>query len=229
MIGIYKITNPKGKIYIGQTWDLTNRENTYSRYNCKGQRKLYNSFKKYGWEQHIFEILKVCSDDTIQTELDDLEIYYLQEAKKLGEVLNIREAGSRGKLSEESKNLIKFHPTRNINISKSLKFLSKPKDFGKNISNTKASNPIKYSDSTCDKIKNKLTNRNINWYDKIVKSKGYEGNTKKPIIQFDLNGIFVKEFESIEQTIRETDIKGIENVLKNRVKTAGGYKWKYKI
>ena len=37
MIGIYKITNPKGKIYIGQSINIENRFKVYKRYNCKGQ------------------------------------------------------------------------------------------------------------------------------------------------------------------------------------------------
>ena len=48
MIVIYKITNPLGKIYIGQTKNYTQRLYNYSNPNSNQiGRKLYNSIKKY--------------------------------------------------------------------------------------------------------------------------------------------------------------------------------------
>lgn len=60
--GIYKITSPSKKIYIGQSINIDRRKNTYKRLeSCvKNQVKLYNSIKKYGWENHVFEILEEC-------------------------------------------------------------------------------------------------------------------------------------------------------------------------
>lgn len=47
LLGIYKITNPNNKIYIGQSINIKNRFYHYSLYHCKTQTKLYNSFIKY--------------------------------------------------------------------------------------------------------------------------------------------------------------------------------------
>lgn len=59
--GIYKITNPKGKIYVGQSKNIDIRWNRhYKKLHCKEQFKLYNSLKKYGVENHTFEILEEC-------------------------------------------------------------------------------------------------------------------------------------------------------------------------
>lgn len=60
MIGIYKITNPKGKIYIGQSKDIKLRFYYYYISSCKGQKKLYYSLKKYGAKNHVFEVLEQC-------------------------------------------------------------------------------------------------------------------------------------------------------------------------
>ncbi len=60
MIGVYKITNPKGAIYIGQAVNIERRETDYARAGCKSQIKIYNSIKKYGWKDHTFEILIEC-------------------------------------------------------------------------------------------------------------------------------------------------------------------------
>lgn len=60
MIGIYKITSPSGKIYIGSSNNIEWRRYKYANSHCKGQTKLYNSFLKYGFNKHIFEILEEC-------------------------------------------------------------------------------------------------------------------------------------------------------------------------
>lgn len=72
MIGIYKITSPTNKIYIGQSIDIDKRFNDYRLLHCKTQTKLYNSIKKYGHENHIFEIITTCEID----QLNELERYY---------------------------------------------------------------------------------------------------------------------------------------------------------
>jgi group I intron endonuclease len=72
IIGIYKITNPEGAVYIGQTKDINNRFKYYKRLACKGQKKLYASLNKYGVENHTFEVVKECSIN----ELNFWERYY---------------------------------------------------------------------------------------------------------------------------------------------------------
>jgi group I intron endonuclease len=58
--GIYKITSPSGKIYIGETVNFEKRFKRYESLQCKNQFKLYNSFMKYGVNNHIFEIIEEC-------------------------------------------------------------------------------------------------------------------------------------------------------------------------
>lgn len=72
MIGIYKITSPKNRIYIGQSVDIEKRFLSYKRLDCKGQTRLYASFKKYGLENHKFEIIVECD----KNELNEFERYY---------------------------------------------------------------------------------------------------------------------------------------------------------
>lgn len=73
MVGIYKITNPKERIYVGQSVDVQQRLKNYKYLtNCKNQIQLYNSIKKYGWNQHKVEILEECSSE----ELNERERYW---------------------------------------------------------------------------------------------------------------------------------------------------------
>jgi group I intron endonuclease len=67
MIGIYKITSPTKKVYIGQSVNVEKRFKEYTKLSCKSQTRLYNSFKK-----HKFKILCECE----MSELNDKERYY---------------------------------------------------------------------------------------------------------------------------------------------------------
>lgn len=105
MIGIYKITNPKGKIYIGQSVDIEKRFKTYLRDSCKSQSKLYASLKKYGAENHKYEIICICSIE----DLSEKEKFYVDHFKTFNSTtgLNIRDGGGNSAiLSEEQKNKI---------------------------------------------------------------------------------------------------------------------------
>ena len=59
-VGIYKITSPTGKIYVGQSGFIERRFQKYKRLECESQPRLYNSLKKYNIESHIFEIIERC-------------------------------------------------------------------------------------------------------------------------------------------------------------------------
>ena len=58
--GIYKITSPSGRVYIGHSKDIYDRWLDYKRKVCNKQRRLYNSLVKYGSDKHIFEIKEEC-------------------------------------------------------------------------------------------------------------------------------------------------------------------------
>jgi len=73
MVGVYKITNPNGRVYIGSSIDIERRMNQYKRIQeNQRQRKLYNSLIKYGFENHKVEILCECD----VSEIYELERYY---------------------------------------------------------------------------------------------------------------------------------------------------------
>ena len=104
--GIYKITSPSGKIYIGQSTNCLIRKSRYKTKGAPNQPKLNSSFKKYGWEAHLFEIIHICPIE----ELNYWEIYY----GKLFNVnsdngLNVRECGgSKGATAESTKEKLRI-------------------------------------------------------------------------------------------------------------------------
>jgi hypothetical protein len=103
-IGIYKIISPNGKIYIGQSINIEQRwSKDYKTLRCKTQPKLYNSLKKYGFENHIFEVIEECEE----FKLLERETYW----KTFYKVLEIpslccRIDGRFGNMSQETKDKI---------------------------------------------------------------------------------------------------------------------------
>lgn len=92
MVGIYKITNPKGKIYIGQSIHIEKRWIQYSKLisnkKCIGT-KLYNSLSKYEYQNHIFEIIEECD----RSKLNEREIYWIKYFNAIELGLNISKGG----------------------------------------------------------------------------------------------------------------------------------------
>ena len=99
--GIYKITSPSGKIYIGQSKDINLRIIYYKNARCKCQQKLYYSILKYGWDVHKFEIIHKCQE----LELNDLEAYYIKiyDSFNTEHGLNLTTGGNHYKMSDETK------------------------------------------------------------------------------------------------------------------------------
>lgn len=62
-IGIYKITSPTGRVYIGQSRNIPKRIKAYSQdwfLNSDKQPRLRNSIAKYGYRNHKFEVIEYC-------------------------------------------------------------------------------------------------------------------------------------------------------------------------
>lgn len=72
IVGIYKITSPTGRVYVGQSIDVKKRLYSYRKLKCKTQTLLYRSLLKYGFSNHSVEIIKECEPD----KLNIYERYY---------------------------------------------------------------------------------------------------------------------------------------------------------
>ena len=125
---VYEIKSPSGRIYIGKTMDFHRRKYNYSRLICKSQKKLYNSFVKYGFEAHVFTIL---FESEIETDLFDMEILLIKKLDTMKYGLNMTLGGegfSGGQHTEETLQKVKLSrawykntPEHNKKIALSLK------------------------------------------------------------------------------------------------------------
>ena len=82
MIGIYKITSPSGRIYIGQSVNIDNRISSYKNLKCKNQTKLYRSLLKYTFENHTFEVIEECSVEILNERERHWQDFYNSSKKK---------------------------------------------------------------------------------------------------------------------------------------------------
>jgi len=199
MIGIYKITNPKGKVYLGQSIDLENRLDRYKYLGSRAkQHKLNNSIEKYGFENHIMEIIEICSLE----ELDEREIFYIKQYNCVKEGLNIKHGGEGGGLMEEE---------TKQKIASSNKGKKHSLQTRKQMSQSKINHPM-YTDE---------------WRESISEA-NFGGTNSKPITQYDKNGKFIKKWNSKAKAARRLNINpiSIANVTTGRSKTAGGFIWK---
>lgn len=199
MIGIYKITNPKGKIYIGQTIDFDRRIYQYKMLNCKEQPKLYNSLKKYGFDNHVLELIHQCQE----TNLTILERYY-QELYKTVENDNLNcflvtTKDKTGRHTEETKR----------KMSESAKGKKKSAEhIAKLPQNQKGYKGKKRSEET--KLKQSLNN----------------GKARK-VYQYTKDNEFIKEWRNVTEAEKAYSINNISGVALGKLKTCGGFKWRY--
>lgn len=80
--GIYLLTSPSGKSYVGQSVDLKHRFQCYKGLHCKEQKALYKAFLKYGFKNFKFKLLFVDKKENVTKEkLNELEIKYIKQYK----------------------------------------------------------------------------------------------------------------------------------------------------
>ena len=85
MIGIYKFTSPSGKIYIGQSVNIERRFKWHKANTQKLKSKLSNSFKKYGFDNHLFEVIEECKIEL----LNERERYWQEIYDVINSGLNL--------------------------------------------------------------------------------------------------------------------------------------------
>ena len=103
--GIYKITSPSGRIYIGQSIDIETRWKAYRGMGkkLKSQPKIYNSLLKYSPKNHTFEIIEECKVE----ELNIKEDYWQHFFKVFDEKgLNCMKVNLEGQIGSHSKETI---------------------------------------------------------------------------------------------------------------------------
>lgn len=243
---IYKITSPSGGCYIGISKNIELRQRNYKNSECVNQPLLFNSLKKYGWENHSFEILDsfTSNDDFalgremfwIRSYMSCRNVYPDQHGLNAtiggrGNFRNKMSIETRAKISHKNKGKRRTEEQRN-HLSKVRKGFNTywPSDETKK----KMSN-ARMGFKQSDEVKKKLSawrmgkaNPKESFY--TEKRKESYKRLYKPVIQFDLNGNFIREYESVDAAaigsgMSEGSVKGsAKGYIKNPTKFIFKYK-----
>lgn len=208
---IYKITNPNGSMYIGQTIDFKRRCSEYKR-NFNTKSSISYSIEKYGYENHIFEIIE--QGFFTKEELDTKEKYYIQLYDTYKNGLNMTLGGDKGtigyrhtletrkKLSRKRKLLGNVHPHTIVIYQYDLNynFLRKWNSL------SEAEKYYNQNNNSNGFIGRKLKNK------RIIKSKGFLWS-REYIIDKE---IFIQQFTKPKKIRKKTYNK--KNILPNALK-----------
>jgi group I intron endonuclease len=103
--GIYGLRNIlTNKWYVGQSIDVKFRWKKYSYSDCRNQTKLFNALKKYGYDSFEKIILEECLPDA--NVLNLREDYWIDYYDAIDNGYNIRRAGGKGPMPQETKDRI---------------------------------------------------------------------------------------------------------------------------
>lgn len=249
--GIYKITNTiNDKIYIGSACDLMKRYRSHiSAFNRKDHHnnQLSKFVEIYSIENLNFEIIEECLIEV----LHDREQVYIDVNKKniFNESYNTRSVNRGKQLSEEHKSNIskalkgyKQTEEHKLNIGKALKGKAgkyfRTQEF-KNELSLKIKNNKERSQNISKATKGKHLGKNKGRHHteetKQKISKKNKNKNLKPIIQYDLQDNFIKEWNSISEAAlffnpnnMGAARSSISDCLRNKTKTSNKFKWKYK-
>jgi len=231
---IYSLSDELGNIrYVGKTSYPIQRLSSHIRESMRSERKTHkhnwiNSLILKGIKPNI-EIL----DEVLESEWQFWEQYWICLIKSWGfNLVNLTEGGGGHngfKATEErkqnvSKSLKEYYsnnPSKNVPRIILDKDLLYQKYIIENLSMPELSEELEVSQKT---IFTNLKKCNIQ-KDKESWKEQLSTNPKKVVLQYDLFGNLVKEWETLK------DIKGFGNVshcCRGELKTAGGFIWRYK-
>ena len=224
MTGIYKITSPTGKIYIGQAVDIKRRLVSYEKSRCISQPRIYNSILKHGWDNHEVEILQECTE----LDLNKAERYWQEYYNSIEQGLNLRYTETEeksGRLSEEHRNRLKKpkSTTERMKGPKSVEHVAKIASANRGKKRGPQKNPHKKVG-----IANPQYGRKRPEMGK--KRLGCNNPAAKSVKVYNLKGDYIGTYGSQIEVMRLLNFKhsgGISSCCKGKVKSYLGYKFTY--
>jgi len=221
---IYTITSPSGKVYVGQSKNVDNRLLNYkwTGKQTKRQPILHKSLIKYGFIQHKVEIIStgLTKEEANSKEREHIKIY-----KDIGKSLNCTNGGA--DVSDRIRTPI-------VQFDLNGKFI---KEFDSIIDGANEIKIIPQKIQICLSKKRYYSSGFLWLYKKdydlgiIPVWNSKKSSRKKVIEQRDRNNKLINEFLGTSEAENKTGVKkqGILNCLMGSSKSAGNYKWNYKL
>lgn len=236
---VYVHISPSNKYYVGITSQTINKR-WHNGKAYKPNKHFYYAIEKYGWENFQHEII---AGHLTKEEACNFEIALIKALKS-----NQREFGyNKSSGGEGSSGVSPSEETREL-LRNKFKGRKRPEGFGDHISQVKKGHSV--SNETREKISNSLKKYyelNEKKYGSKTSKETREKQSKasklrtnenyknfifigRPINQYDLDGNFIKKWNSISEATKSLNFKchgAIDNVLSGRAKTTHGFIFKY--
>lgn len=236
---VYVHISPSGKIYVGQTgvgiekrWGKNGKRYLHKKGDKYTHPAFANAILKYGWDCFNHEIV---ASSLTKEEADNFEKLLIKELDTMNPKYgyNCMSGGSNGSHSEESRKKIsesrkgrklseetkrKMAESANRGEDHYLYGKHLPEETKKKISETLKGNVI--SEDVRKKIGESLRGKRT----------GADSPYAKKVVQYDLQGNFIKTWDSIVDAENALRIRGVSsccNDCNHVVKTVGGYIWRY--
>lgn len=234
---VYKHTSPSKKVYIGITG-----QNPEKRWGKNGQgyesnKHFWSAIQKYGWDNFKHEILfkDLTKEKACEIEILLISLFNAQN-QEFG--YNINPGGDLGLTgfhhSDEAKRKISDATSGKNNPFYGKKHSEKTKKKISKANKGKSgwNKGVPMSDEQKIKLSVAHTGKRLSeeTRKKMSESRtGANNSNVRKIIQYDINGNFLRTWDYIKQAADELNINrcSIGDCCRGRQKTAGGFIWKY--
>lgn len=223
------INKINGKVYVG----ITHHANPNKRWGYSGQKythcvKFLNAIKKYGWDN--FDHCVVCRTDKEKAKA--IEIALIAHYKKLGISYNLSDGGDGAESITEanrkaiSERMQKNHPMKGKHHTPEARAKISEANRKRVYTEEQKEQLRKAGELGRKKMKDRGWKRSEESIKKQVEK------ISKPVLQLDLSGNVLREFQSAkvadEYMNHGKRCNHIADVCNGKRQTANGYRWKYK-
>ena len=214
--GIYKITNDvNGHAYIGQAVDVFVRwrQHFNEAYNPESNAYdgyFYRAVRKYGVENFSMKVLEVCKPE----ELNDREIFYI---KKFGTYRNNgynMTIGGQDFSCTTARAIDQYDLNGNLICTYT------------SIAEAKRQTGVCHIDRVLSGESRTSGGFYWSYCGNGFNLRGEKKSREKQVNQYTLDGVFVRSYASITDAQRETELTGISNACRNKVR-CGMYLWTF--
>lgn len=232
------------------------REHIRALKNGTGCPVLSNSFKHYGLEKFKFEVILTCPNEELDQKEKE---YIKQYNCIVPNGYNVQEGGTVSGMfkgyhhTEETKSILsekssiyyndpEIRKAHGEKVREALKTSEKWKlALAENRAQRKGISVKREGMGTLSEEHRKKISEGVKkWYENInmqPRTDGYINNKSKimteicgkSVKQYNRDGIYINEYQSISEGARQTGVsrKNIQECVSGRTKTAGGFVWKY--
>ena len=218
---VYAHIAPNGKRYVGITCCKPRNRRWQNGYGYNTQTLFYRAIKKYGWENFEHIILE---DNLTAEEAGEKEKHYISlyktDNRQYG--YNAMEGGQVGfHLSEEHKAKISSSNSGKNNGQYGRRYTDEERKY---MSEHSVWRGRKHTEETKRKIR-----EYIKEHPRCPAHIGKDHPMARAVLQYDKSGKYINRYETAAEAEKVTGAtrSGICTCAKGRIKTAGGYMWRY--